>query len=195
MVQAVHSSSSREDEIRLQNEGRDSIYSEVARQFSDQVVDRAHQDNKINSTEDCRRTLNLVRQKLSSEWLKSQRVLNPGAEKEQTKAYKLLRTQVLRKMYSNDWSRLAVVSPRRGHGNTLTAINLALCIAHTKGCQVSLFDLNLNNPMVGYYLNLNMQNIIKSNNEQELQNLGFQIEGLNLQVFPNLAKNMDLGFK
>jgi Mrp family chromosome partitioning ATPase len=69
-------------------------------------------------------------------------------------AYKMLRTRVLQRMRSNSWQKLAITSPRANAGKTLTAINLAISLAHEPNQQVILVDLDLRIPMVGKYLGL-----------------------------------------
>jgi Mrp family chromosome partitioning ATPase len=71
------------------------------------------------------------------------RVLSTLADDEVTAAYKMLRTQVLQHMTSNGWTTLAVTSPGRGDGKTLTAVNLAVSIARELNFTVLLTDLDL----------------------------------------------------
>ena len=44
-------------------------------------------------------------------------------------SYKLLRTQVLRRLKDNLWNTLAITSPGTGAGKTLTSVNLAISLA------------------------------------------------------------------
>jgi Mrp family chromosome partitioning ATPase len=69
-------------------------------------------------------------------------------------AYKMLRTRVLQRMRSNGWQKLAITSPRAAAGKTLTAINLAISLAHEPNQQVILVDLDLRNPKIGKYVGL-----------------------------------------
>ena len=43
-----------------------------------------------------------------------------------TDAYRLLRTQILHRLNDKGWNTLAITSPRKGDGKSLTAINLAI---------------------------------------------------------------------
>jgi capsular exopolysaccharide synthesis family protein len=63
-------------------------------------------------------------------------------------SYKLLRTQVLRRMKDNSWNTLAVTSTSAGEGKTLTSINLAISIAREVNHTVLLVDLDLRRPSV-----------------------------------------------
>lgn len=61
-------------------------------------------------------------------------------------AFKLLRTQVLRKLRERGGSTLAVTSPNPGAGNSLVAANLALSLALEATRTVLLVDANLRRP-------------------------------------------------
>lgn len=65
-----------------------------------------------------------------------------------TTAYKILRTQVEQRMVANEWNTLAVTSPNKGEGKTLTAINLAISLAREVHRTVLLVDLDLRNPNI-----------------------------------------------
>lgn len=71
-----------------------------------------------------------------------------------TAQYKLLRTQVLRRMKANNWNSLAITSPRPGEGKTLTSINLAISLARGLNQTVMLVDFDLRRPSVANYFNL-----------------------------------------
>jgi protein-tyrosine kinase len=76
------------------------------------------------------------------------RILPPGAGGQYGPAYKLLRTQVLRRLDQLGANTLAVVSPCQADGKTLTAINLAIAIAATAGRTALVVDFDLRNPSV-----------------------------------------------
>jgi protein-tyrosine kinase len=63
-------------------------------------------------------------------------------------AYKVLRTQVLRRLKELKATTLAVLSASNGEGKTLSAINLAVAIAADPGYTALLVDLDLRNPSV-----------------------------------------------
>ena len=63
-------------------------------------------------------------------------------------AYKMLRTQVLRRLKELKATTLAVHSASNGEGKTLSAINLAVAIAADPGYTALLVDLDLRNPSV-----------------------------------------------
>ena len=57
--------------------------------------------------------------------------------------YRILRSQVMKKMSDAGWSTLAVCSANAGEGKTLTAINLAISLAMDVNQTVLLVDLDL----------------------------------------------------
>lgn len=73
-------------------------------------------------------------------------VIGAGAPSEVYSAYNLLRTQIIRRLRENGWDTVAITSPSRASGNTLTAINLAISIARDFSHTVLLVELDLVNP-------------------------------------------------
>ena len=65
-----------------------------------------------------------------------------------TKAFDLLRTQLLHTLKARGWKRVAIASPRAGSGTTFTAVNLALSLARVPHSRTILMDLNHRNPGV-----------------------------------------------
>jgi len=82
------------------------------------------------------------------------RILLPGAPGEAGRAYKMLRTQVLRRLDQLGANTLAVLSPKNGAGKTLTAINLAIAIAAEEARTALLIDFDLRNPGIHKQLGL-----------------------------------------
>jgi protein-tyrosine kinase len=77
-----------------------------------------------------------------------ERILEPGAPEPAGGPYKMLRTQVLRRLSQINATTLAVLSAGKGEGKTLTAINLAIAIAADARHTAMLVDLDLRNPSV-----------------------------------------------
>lgn len=80
--------------------------------------------------------------------LTKNRVLPPGAGGAHGHPYKMLRTQVLRRLSQLGANTLAVMSPTKGAGKTLTAINLAIAIAAETDRTALLVDMDLRNPNI-----------------------------------------------
>ena len=70
------------------------------------------------------------------------------------RAYKILRTRVLRRLEANQWHSFAVTGVTAGEGKTLTAINLAMALAQDSNTWVFLVDLDLQRPKVADYLGM-----------------------------------------
>lgn len=68
--------------------------------------------------------------------------------------YKMLRTQILKRMVTNNWNTLAITSPGPSEGKTLTAINLAISVARGVNQNVMLVDFDLMRPSVARYFNI-----------------------------------------
>lgn len=83
---------------------------------------------------------------LDEEQRERERILEPGAPGPEGGPYKMLRTQVLRRLSQIGANSLAVLSAFSGEGKTLTAINLAIAIAADAGHTALLVDLDLRNP-------------------------------------------------
>jgi protein-tyrosine kinase len=71
-----------------------------------------------------------------------------------SRAYKILRTRVLRRLEANQWHSFALTGVTAGEGKTLTAINLAIALAQDVNTWVALIDLDLQRPRVAEYLGL-----------------------------------------
>ncbi|HZP87844.1 MAG TPA: CpsD/CapB family tyrosine-protein kinase [Burkholderiales bacterium] len=71
-----------------------------------------------------------------------------------TDVYRILATQVSQRLRTNGWSTLAVTSPGRSEGKTLTAINLAVSLAAEFNQTALLVDADLWRPSVSTYFGL-----------------------------------------
>ena len=70
------------------------------------------------------------------------------------RAYKVLRTRVLKRLNAGGWHSIAVTSAAPGEGKSLTAINLALALAQDAATSVFLVDLDLQRPALARYLGM-----------------------------------------
>lgn len=70
------------------------------------------------------------------------------------RAYKILRTRVLRRLEANQWRSFALTGVTVGEGKTLTAINLAIALAQDPNTWVALIDLDLQRPRIADYLGM-----------------------------------------
>ncbi len=93
-------------------------------------------------------------QKVSREHLRRNRVLTGKEPPHIANSYALLRTQILQKLAAHSWNALAVTSGGPAQGKTLTAVNLAICLAREVHYSVLLVDLDLRRPRVHKYLGI-----------------------------------------
>ena len=91
---------------------------------------------------------------LDQKVLERNRIINDKFPEAAMTSYKMLRTRVMQKMFSNDWKIIAVTSPLDGAGKTVTATNLAITAASQGAHDVYLLDLDLRNPGIASCLGL-----------------------------------------
>lgn len=77
-------------------------------------------------------------------------VTDPAAHR----AYKILRTRVLRRLESEEWRSFGVTGLEPGDGKTLTSINLAISLAQNVNTWVFLVDLDLHRLQVARSLGI-----------------------------------------
>jgi capsular exopolysaccharide synthesis family protein len=73
-------------------------------------------------------------------------VIGAGPPSEVYSAFSRLRNQIIKRLQENGWTTVAITSPSRASGTTLTAINLAISIARDFSYTVLLVELDLVNP-------------------------------------------------
>lgn len=86
--------------------------------------------------------------------LSRNRIVLGDTDDEAATAYKILRTQVEHRLAARDWNVLAITSPGVNQGKTLTSINLSVALAREMHRTVLLVDLDLRNPCVDRYFEL-----------------------------------------
>jgi protein-tyrosine kinase len=108
------------------------------------------------------------------------------------RAYKILRTRVLRRLEANQWHSFAVTGVTAGEGKTLTAINLAMAMAQDTNTWVALIDLDLQRPRVAEYLGLSnkrgergLSDYLQGN--ASFENIVYSPEIERLAVIPNFS--------
>jgi protein-tyrosine kinase len=67
-------------------------------------------------------------------------------------AYRMLRTRILHRARSKNWSTIGVTSAGPGDGKSLTALNLSLSLAREGNSEVVLLDLDMRKPSICRYL-------------------------------------------
>jgi Mrp family chromosome partitioning ATPase len=92
--------------------------------------------------------------------LSRQRIVAYGCDHPSYVTFDMLRTRLLKTSADNGWSRIAITSPTKGCGKSLTAMNLAFSLARSNK-RVLLVDLDLKNPSCHRYLGLRGQDGVK----------------------------------
>ncbi len=105
---------------------------------------------------------------LSRETLERQRVIAGMYNNPQSAVFRMLRTQILKKMRDNNWQTLAITSPTAGEGKSLVASNLAVAMAMELNQTVLLVDMDLRNPSLNNYFSLNAELGLKDYLERDL---------------------------
>ena len=108
------------------------------------------------------------------------------------RAYKILRTRVLRRLEANQWHSFALTGVTAGEGKTLTAVNLAIALAQDVNTWVALVDLDLQRPRVAEYLGMRSTHGEKGlgdylQGNATFENIVYQPDIERLAVIPNFT--------
>jgi protein-tyrosine kinase len=95
---------------------------------------------------------------LNGSHLEANRIISHDIADPRSKAFDILRTQVLQSMDMKNWQLLGITSPKAGCGKSVTAINLALSIARQPDRSVLLVDFDLQKPQIASYLGFRANN-------------------------------------
>lgn len=106
---------------------------------------------------------------VSHKLLEENRIIAANYNNPQSSVFRMLRTQVLLKMRSNDWSTIAISSLTDGEGKSVVASNLAVAMAMELNQTVLLVDLDLRNPCISKYFNLNNEYGLKDYLEKDIK--------------------------
>lgn len=125
--------------------------------------------------------------RLDPEVLADNRILPQITDVSALRAYKILRTRLLRRLEANQWRSLAVTGVTAGEGKTLTAINLAIALAQDVSTWVFLVDLDLQRPKIGEYLGLPARKGLSDYlaGDAELEEVAYSPNIDRLTVIPN----------
>jgi capsular exopolysaccharide synthesis family protein len=94
---------------------------------------------------------------LNARELESNRIVAHDDTDARTRAFDILRTQVLQLIDQKNWNLVGITSPTPGCGKTVTAANLAFSIARHPHRSTLLVDLDLRKPQVASCMGLNCQ--------------------------------------
>lgn len=127
------------------------------------------------------------------ELLFTNRLICEKQDRAVTNAYKILRTQVMHRLRANQWTTVGVIAARGGEGKSLTAINLAISLAHHPDQFVTLIDLDLQRPSVSEYTGIEVEKgLPELFNGEDLDDVMVEFgEASRLWVIPNRVSFSD----
>jgi protein-tyrosine kinase len=114
-------------------------------------------------------------------------VLPQVADRAALRAYKILRTRLLRRLTAENWGWIAMTSAKAGEGKTLTSINLAVALAQEPNTHVCLVDLDLPRPQVAAQMGIRCERGLGDYllGEVEALQVVYSCGSPNLLVIPN----------
>ncbi len=122
--------------------------------------------------------------------LRERRVILPDEQDAAARAYRMLRSQVLRQARSQSLRMIGLASCVDGEGKTLTATNLALSIAAEPNQTVLLVDLDLRRPGVARLLGLEAHDGLEAwfEGRAAVSDLFVRLDGVpRMRVLPTFA--------
>ena len=125
---------------------------------------------------------------VSLEELEKHRIVAHSAADPRSRAFDMLRTQVLQTMDKQDWQFLGITSPTADCGKSVTAVNLALSIARQPERSALLIDMDLQRPAIADYLGIRtkhgLQGILEGKTPLAAALLRANVIGYELMVLP-----------
>lgn len=83
-------------------------------------------------------------------------------------AYRILRTRLLQRARTRNWTAIGVTSPNAGDGKSITTLNLGLSLARERNSDVILLDLDMRAPSMCRYLGVEPPNQLQDYFEQRI---------------------------
>ncbi len=108
-------------------------------------------------------------QNITPPQLAAKRVIAGDFTNPDASSFRMLRTQILTRMRSNQWQTLAVTSARDGEGKSLVASNLAVAMAMELNQTVLLVDMDLRKPTIANYFSLSVDAGLKDYMEKDIK--------------------------
>ena len=109
-------------------------------------------------------------------------------------SYRLLRTQLIRMMQSDQISTIGITSPNENEGKTLTSVNLSISLAKTADVDVILVDGDITHPSIHKILGIKTKYGLVDllHNEIQLSDAIFKLNVPNLWVVPGRYQDVSL---
>jgi protein-tyrosine kinase len=139
-------------------------------------------------------TSEVVAVPFDSEDLNQRGVYSFNSRDKKSRAFNLLRSQVLKLMAARNWSVIGITSATPSVGKSFVAANLAAAIARTPDTDVCLFDLDLRRSSVAEIFGLEGEvglNHYLGGSVPDLASIGRRIGDERLYVFPSYIEQID----
>ena len=108
-------------------------------------------------------------QSITPAQLAAKRIIAGDFTSPDASSFRMLRTQILTRMRTNQWQTLAITSARDGEGKSLIASNLAIAMAMETNQTVLLVDMDLRKPSIANYFSLSVDSGLKDYMEQDIK--------------------------
>ncbi|MBL1457694.1 MAG: CpsD/CapB family tyrosine-protein kinase [Methylophaga sp.] len=175
-----------------QNYAKTNIQNQASRNVSDQRDLKGKEDPLKSPIEDINYSKTKVVE-VSNQRLDRRRLIAGFYNNPQSAVFRMLRTQVLKQMRSNRWQSLAVTSPTEGEGKSVVAANLAIAIAMELNQTVLLVDMDLRNPSIAKYFELNVNHGLREylSGDYQLSDILINPGIKRLVILPGLGRAED----
>jgi len=76
-------------------------------------------------------------------------------------SFKILRTKILKQLKANNWNSFGITAPTKNSGKSLISANLAMVMAMELNQTILLVDMDLRNPKIHWYFDMNITTGLK----------------------------------
>ena len=98
---------------------------------------------------------------MSKEILMQRRIVAMQNHTLEVDTFKILRTKILKQLKKNNWNSFGITAPTKNAGKTLISANLAMVMAKELNQTVLLVDMDLKNPKVHWYFDIEVTTGLK----------------------------------
>ena len=120
-----------------------------------------NKDTDVNSTKKERFDAISEQPLMSKDVLMQRRIVAMQNHTLEVDIFKILRTKILKQLKTNNWDSFGITAPTKNAGKTLISANLAMVMAKELNQTVLLVDMDLRNPKVHWYFDLNVAKGLK----------------------------------
>lgn len=135
-----------------------------------------------------------IHAKISTKHLALNRIVTFDNTDASVESYRLLRTQLIQKIKSNNLRSIGISSPNENEGKTLTSINLAISLAKTADINTILIDGDITRPslhrVLGIESKAGLVDLLKE--EASLSDVLLKLDVGNLWLVPGCLNELSL---